>query len=88
MKTLYTRTAFGADWVSLEYIKRFPNSARTRKWRTKKVRIYSYEHSAYWGPNRSGYYNDGLKAGVYTFDDAYEATNHCGPEKGITYRAV
>lgn len=88
MTKRFKRATFGKGWISLEHLKRFPSSIRTKEWQAlSQVRIYSMEHHAYWGPNRSGYYTDGLAAGIYTFNEAYEATNHCGPEKGITFRS-
>jgi hypothetical protein len=47
------------------------------------VFIWSDEHHAYWGPNRSGYYDNIVHAGVYKMQDAVSATSHCGPEKKI-----
>jgi|GEM_PF-4875828 len=83
------RPTFGDGWISLEHVLRFPDSARVREWRSlDRVWIYSTEHHAYWGPRRSGYYTDGLLAGIYTFADAFASTSHCGPEKGITYRSA
>lgn len=34
------------------------------------VRIWSYEHNAYWGHHSCGYVSDGLRAGLYKRDEA------------------
>lgn len=52
--------------------------------RVGDVLIWSGEHNAYWGPDRSGYY-DRSGAGAYSFEDAYRYTAHVGPEKRISY---
>lgn len=54
----------------------------------QQVRIWSGEHRAYWGPNSGGYHTDGLKAGIYDIDDAWDRVKHCGPEKKISFRLV
>ena len=71
---------------TLERCKRWPSIRR--QWSIYHVRIYSLEHSAYWKPEGAGYTCDGLQAGIFPFDEAYKMTNHCGPEKGITYILV
>lgn len=79
---------FGQGWISLDYLKRYPTSRRSLEWLKKDtVRIWSNEHCLYWRANRSGYTSDIREAGIYTFKEAYAATNHCGSEKGITYRS-
>lgn len=49
------------------------------------VRIWSGEWHAYWCPNKCGYTTEIEKAGLYSFDEAYRSTRHCGPEKHISY---
>jgi hypothetical protein len=51
----------------------------------KKVRIWSGEHRRYWRPNAAGYTLWGEDAGVYTLNEAWRLTSHCGPEKGINF---
>lgn len=51
----------------------------------KLVYIYSYEHGAYWRPDRKGYTFHEEAAGIYTLQDAYEATGHCDESKKIWY---
>ena len=52
-----------------------------------KCRIYSWEWGYYWRANGCGY---GSKddAGIYSFEDAYDYTNHCGSEKAIWYELI
>jgi len=52
------------------------------------VKIWSREHRAWWGGEYCGYVEDTLAAGVYRFTEAYSATAHCGPEKGIEFHRV
>lgn len=54
----------------------------------RPVRIWSDEHRAYWREGGAGYTAQPHQAGVYTFNDAYSRTRHCGPEKGIVYEIV
>ena len=43
--------------------------------------IYSFEHRAWWAPNKNGYTDQRIAAGRYTFDEAVEICNranrHC-----------
>lgn len=54
-------------------------------WVTRRVRIWSREHLAWWRPEGKGYTGDADQAGLYDFADAYDTTKHCGPEKQIVY---
>lgn len=70
--------------LSLE--KALADSRLRAAWSGKLVYIWSHEHNAYWRANGSGYtcrVTDGL--GVYDFEDAFERTRHCGPEKMIEF---
>ena len=51
----------------------------------KPVRIWSRQWGAFWRPGRCGYTYQRDEAGIYTFEDAFDATCHCGPEKQIYY---
>ena len=52
------------------------------------VRIWSREHGAFWRENGAGYASSMDGAGAYAFEDAWNRTRHCGPEKGIEYVVV
>ena len=58
------------------------------RWLRHNVRIWSQEHRAWWRPKYQGYTGDTSQAGIYTFQEAYDGTKHCGPEKRIVYYAV
>ncbi len=51
----------------------------------KPVRIFSRQWGAYWRSGRAGYAYQRDEAGTYTFTEAFDATSHCGEEKGIYY---
>lgn len=73
---------FGEDWISLKYLKRYPNSERTKSWYGKIVAIQS--NGAYWKAGGHGYtYRP--NAAAYTFEDALSYSAHCGPEKHVYY---
>jgi hypothetical protein len=52
----------------------------------QKVNIYSGEHGAYYRPISRGYTWEKKEAGIYTLQEAYEATSHCCDKKQIEYR--
>lgn len=76
--------------VTLKGIKRRGLAAWKARdwWNTRRVRIWSDEHRAWWRPNGNGYTTAEAGAGVYDFPDAYDRTKHCGPEKRICFFAV
>ncbi len=39
----------------------------------------------YWRKNRRGYTDCPLTAGIYEMGEAWNASSHCGKEKGIIY---
>lgn len=80
------RTSEPDTHEKLERFKRWPSLLQ--KWNDKKVRIWSGEHDSYWRADGAGYTCDGLEAGVYVFQDAYNRTNHCDPSKRIEFKAV
>lgn len=72
------------DIVWLNDIKSDPT--RAEQLAGRNVYIVSNDGApCYWKPNKSGYSGCIRKAGVYKFEEAYEATNHCGPEKRVGY---
>jgi hypothetical protein len=58
------------------------------KFTGKMVRIWSGEWQAWWRPKSCGYTNDITQAGIYTFQEAWATSAHCGPEKRIIYEIV
>ena len=50
---------------------------------TRTVRIIG--NGWYWRKNRAGYTDCKQAAGVYEMGDAWNASSHCGKEKGIVY---
>lgn len=79
-------TSDPANHEKLERLKRWPSIRR--RWEGSLVRIWSEEHYAYWRPGFSGYTTDGLYAGVYKFEEAFEHTRGSGPEKCIEFKLV
>ena len=49
------------------------------------VLIFAGQHRTFWRANGSGYTYDVDQAGVYTLEDAYKRTRHCGSEKEICF---
>lgn len=80
----------GKASISLRYLKRvgLVNFKKREWWLKQKVFVWSQEHNAFWRPDASGYTMAEAEAGVYDFADAYERTEHCGPEKKISYIAA
>lgn len=54
----------------------------------RQVLIFSDQWGAYWRSGRAGYTYKKEDAGIYTFEDAFDATCHCGPEKFIYYKFI
>ena len=69
--------------ITLERIK----SAAGKRWasarRDRLVRIIG--GGWYWRKNRAGYTDAKEAAGIYTLEDALNASGHCGEEKHIVY---
>jgi hypothetical protein len=72
--------------IRLETAIHYPQVRERHKGRM--VRIWSGEHAAYWRPDCGGYTREVSEAGVYSFEDAYAATNHCGREKEISFEPL
>lgn len=51
------------------------------------VRIRS-GRGVWWRAGGHGYTDQVHEAGVYTFEEAWKASSHCGPEKGIVYEVL
>lgn len=60
-----------------------------RKWLSNKNRldrpVRIIGAGWYWRKNRAGYTDCKIAAGIYLMSDAWNASSHCGPEKGIVY---
>lgn len=50
-----------------------------------KVMIHSLEHKAFWRAGSRGYTAYAWEAGVYSFEEAFQSTSNCGPEKMIIF---
>ena len=74
--------------LTLNGIKSRGEGKKFRAFLTRKVRIWSTEHAAWWRPDYKGYTRKEDEAGIYNFCDAYAATKHCGREKRISYYPV
>ena len=72
--------------VTLEEIK--GDSALKLRLMKTQVMIRSREHNAFWRVGGCGYTKHAWDAGVYSFQDAFDATCHCGKEKGIEFVVV
>jgi hypothetical protein len=77
----------GLKSASLSALKGAIKAGKSLKaWEGKQVLIWSDEHNAWWRPEGHGYTTFRQHAGVYTFEHAWGASSHCGPEKGIVYQ--
>ena len=71
--------------IAMERVKRYKDGSFKRKGKGK-VRIWSGEYQAYW--RQSGGYVDDWEVvdpGIFTLEEAYGRTSHCGPEKEIFF---
>lgn len=75
--------------ISLEDVKKKTFvSGSLEDWIGKDVRIWSGEHGAWWRPEARSYTDDINQAWVLKFEKAVNTTEHCGPEKKISYQEV
>ena len=72
------------DRETLERLKQYPSMMN----RFPKVRIYSAEWGAFWNGKGNGYTQDPQKSDVWSCEEAFRQTQHCGPEKGIQFVKV
>lgn len=74
------------NYLTLERIKR---SILAKKFLTKRtVRIWSHQWRAWWRQNKCGYTDDPEQAGIFSGEEAFANTSHCGPEKEIRYELL
>lgn len=74
-----------SETITLEYYKRYPESARSRKWRKKRVHIFQ-EGQGYWRPQAKGWTVHAWEAWNIPFETALAHTSHISPkDKKITF---
>ena len=69
--------------IKLERIKTIAGRRWASERKQRLVRIIG--EGWFWKRNRRGYTDRKENAGIYTFEDALNASAHCGPEKRIVY---
>jgi len=70
--------------ITQKYIRRYPNSAKTRAWARKMVQIQT--ENGIWREGGSGYtWPNHLNAWLLPFEEAMKQVNHCGPEKQAAF---
>jgi hypothetical protein len=72
------------DRETLERIKRWPQLIK----RFPFVRIYSAQWNAFWRNTGQGYTENPNESAIWTCEDAFKNTIHCGPEKKIQFISV
>ena len=74
------RQLFTETMITQKYLKRYPNSQRTKSWAGKMVHILT--ENGVWRTDGHGYTFAGSReAWVLPFERAVERISHCGPEK-------
>lgn len=74
--------------ITLEYYKRYPESAQSRKWRKKRVNIFQ-EGQGFWRPQGQGWTTYAQEAWCIPFETAIAHTRHISPkDKKIEFRLV
>ena len=68
-----------SDVISLEYIKRYPDSKTSRLWRKKRVNVFTVGQG-YWRPQSAGYTNQRFEAWVLPFETALAHTAGISPK--------
>lgn len=73
--------------ITQKYIRRYPDSRRTRSWAGVLVNIET--ENGVWRKGGAGYtYARTHQAWVLPFEDALLEVNHCGPEKQAAFIRV
>lgn len=65
--------------ITLEYIKRWPESERSRKWRKKRVHIFQ-PGQGFWRPQGQGWTPHKWEAWCIPFETAKAHTAHISPK--------
>ncbi len=76
----------GCDFITLNYLRWYPNSARAKSFRGELVHIHS--NGYFWRPDARGYTSHVEEAWVVPFEEAFRRTEHIGLEKKISYQKV
>lgn len=71
---------FGPDFITQKYLRRYPDSARSKSWVGSMVHIQT--ENGVWREGGCGYtYAERPDAWILPFEEAVKQINHCGPEK-------
>ena len=74
----------GDDFITQKYIRRYPDSKRTRSWAGVPVHIET--ENGVWRDGGAGYtWAHRPEAWVLPFEEAQRQVNHCGPEKRAAF---
>jgi hypothetical protein len=69
--------------ITQKYLRRYPDSKRTRKWFGKLVHIET--DRGIWRPGGCGYTSVTAEAWFLLFEDAVRMVKHCGQEKKAAF---
>lgn len=84
---IYPELSKEPEYITLNYVKRYPNSKKTKSWEDKLVQIET-EHGV-WKPNGYGYTVVGSEtAWILSFKEAVKCVWHTGPEKKARFILV
>lgn len=76
-----------AERITQKYLRRYPDSRRTRSWAGRLV--YIQTENGVWRTNGAGYTEVGNPdAWVLPFEQAQAKVDHCGPEKRAAFIAA
>ena len=74
---------FGDHFITLKYLRRWPDSKRAVSWKGTPVHIRT--ENGIWRPDAHGYTNHTCTAWVLPFEDAIRQVAHTGPEKRAAF---
>lgn len=78
----------GEVWTSQYRCRTRPRELAAFFRRGGMVNIHTREHGAWWRTGGHGYTLNREEAGIFTAQDAFDHSGHCGPEKGIYFVSV